>query len=398
HDKTLHQGRGMTVNEIRNNGFWIVGCSSVVSSLIMKCVVCRRLRGTLQDQKMSSLPPDRLEPAPPFTYCAVDLFGPFIVKEGRKELKRYGVLFTCLLCRAVHVETCNTLETDSFINCLRRFISIRGPIRQLRSDRGTNFVGADNELKNALNELDDERIRQYLLQENCDCDVFNFKMNVPSSSHMGGVWERQIRSVRNVLATLLYKHGTQLDDESLRTFLCESAAIVNSRPLTVDNVNDPTSVTPLTPNHLLTFKTKVVLPPPGNFQSTSLYSRKRWRRTQHLVNEFWSRWRLEFLQNLQSRQKWLKVKRNMRVGDIVLLKDDNQPRNRWRIGRVVDTFKDEDGLIRKVKLVLADPNLNMKGKRTDSLTFLERPVHKLVLLLESETEEIPDREPNSNEN
>ncbi|MCG8032715.1 MAG: hypothetical protein JAZ03_11140 [Candidatus Thiodiazotropha taylori] len=88
----------------------------------------------------------------------------------------------------------------------------------------------------------------------------------------------------------------------------------------------------------------------------------------------------------------------MRVGDIVLLKDDNQPRNRWRIGRVVDTFKDEDGLIRKVKLVLADPNLNMKGKRTDSLTFLERPVHKLVLLLESETEEIPDREPNSNEN
>lgn len=396
HDKTLHQGRGMTVNEIRNNGFWIVGCSSVVSSLIMKCVVCRKLRGTLQDQKMSSLPSDRLEPAPPFTYCAVDLFGPFIVKEGRKELKRYGVLFTCLLCRAVHVETCNSLETDSFINCLRRFFAIRGPIRQLRSDRGTNFVGTENELKNALNELDDERIRQYLLQENCDCDVFNFKLNVPSSSHMGGVWERQIRSVRNVLATLLYKHGTQLDDESLRTFLCESAAIVNSRPLTVDNVNDPTSVTPLTPNHLLTFKTKVVLPPPGNFQSTSLYSRKRWRRTQYLVNEFWGRWRLEFLQNLQSRQKWLKVKRNMRVRDIVLLKDDNQPRNCWRLGRVVDTYKDEDGLIRKVKLVLADPNLNMKGKRTDSLTFLERPVHKLVLLLESETEEIPDREPNSN--
>ena len=390
HDKTLHQGRGITVNEIRNNGFWIIGCSGVVSNLIMKCVVCRRLRGSLQVQKMANLPSDRLEPAPPFTYCAVDFFGPFFIKEGRKELKRYGVLFTCMLCRAVHVETSNSLETDSFINCLRRFMSIRGPIRQLRSDRGTNFVGAENELKNALNELDNDRLRQYLLHENCD---FDFKMNFPSSSHMGGVWERQIRSVRNVLASLLYKHGTQLDDESLRTFLCESAAIVNSRPLSVDNLNDPLSTAPLTPNHLLTFKSKVVLPPPGNFPSTSLYSQKRWRRTQYLVNEFWSRWRLEFLQNLQARQKWLKVERNMVKGDIVLLKDDNQLRNCWRLGRIVEAYEDDDGLVRKVKLMLADSNMNSKGKRNDTHVFLERPVHKLILLLESETEEIPVEEP-----
>ena len=117
--------------------------------------MCRKLRGTTQDQKMSSLPSDRLEVAPPFTYCAVDLFGPFFIKEGRKEMKRYmyGVFFTCLLCRAVHVEACNSLETDSFINCLRRCIAIRGPIRQLRSDRGTSFVGAENELKNAHRSL-----------------------------------------------------------------------------------------------------------------------------------------------------------------------------------------------------------------------------------------------------
>ena len=95
---------------------------------------------------MADLPEDRLEPAPPFTYCAVDLFGPWYIKEGRKELKRYGVLFTCLACRADHVETTNSLSTDSFINCLRRFLSIRGPIRTLRSDRGTNFVGAEHEL------------------------------------------------------------------------------------------------------------------------------------------------------------------------------------------------------------------------------------------------------------
>ena len=147
HENCLHQGRGMTTNEIRQNGFWIIGCSGIVSSILLNCHMCRRLRATAQDQKMSNLPDDRLEPSPPFTYCAVDLFGPFLIKEGRKELKRYGVLFTCMVCRAVQVETVNSLETDSFINCLRRFISIRGPIRQLRSDRGTNLLGLRTNLE-----------------------------------------------------------------------------------------------------------------------------------------------------------------------------------------------------------------------------------------------------------
>ena len=145
---------------------------------------------------MSDLPDDRLEAAPPFTYCAVDYFGPFIIKDGRKELKRYGVLFTCMASRAVHIETANSLETDSFINALRRFISRRGPIRQLRSDQGTNFVGACTELAQALTEMDQEKIRTKLLEE--QCDWFSFKMNVPAASHMGGVWERLIRSARNV--------------------------------------------------------------------------------------------------------------------------------------------------------------------------------------------------------
>ena len=79
---------------------------------------------------------------------------------------------------------------------------------------------------------------------------------------MGGVWERQIRSVRNIISTLLSQLGTQLDDESLRTFMCEAAGIVNSRPLTPGSLNDPLSDEPLTPNHLLTMKSKIVLPPP----------------------------------------------------------------------------------------------------------------------------------------
>ena len=82
---------------------------------------------------------------------------------------------------------------------------------------------------------------------------------------------------------------------------------------------------------------------------------KRWRRTQYLVNEFWSRWRVEFLQNLQARQKWLKSERNLVKGDIVLLKEDNPLRNSWRLGFVVEAYEDNDGLVRKVKDNLCCP-------------------------------------------
>ena len=187
--------------------------------------------------------------------------------------------------RAVHIETANSLKTDAFINALRRFICRRGPFRQLRSDQGANFVGARTELAQVLAEMDQEKIRTKLLEEQCDC--ISFKMNVPAASHMGGVWERQIRSARNVLSSLLQKNGKQLAAESLRTLMCEAEAIFNSRPLTVSQLADPDSLSPLTPNHLLTMK-------PGTFQPADVYCRKRWRRVTHLANEFWTRWRKEF--------------------------------------------------------------------------------------------------------
>jgi hypothetical protein len=382
HEKTCHQGRGITINEIRSSGFWIVGCRTVVSSYINKCVRCRKFRGPLQTQKMASLPADRVEPAPPFTYCAVDYFGPFYIREKRSDLPRYGVLFTCMASRAIHLETANSLETDSFINALRRFIAVRGQIRQLRCDRGTNFVGAKNELDRELNSIDNDKVRQFLLENNCD--YFDFKMNVPSASHMGGVWERQIRTVRNVIVPMLERSGSQLDDESLRTLFCEVMAIVNSRPLSVDTLSDDCSTEPLTPNHLLTMKTKVVLPPPGEFEHADVYSKRRWRRVQYLLNVFWSRWRNEYLQTLQARRKWNHATREIVKGDIVIVKDENQPRNCWQLAAVEETFPSDDGHIRKVKLRIADTHMDSKGKRTINVSYPERPVHKLVLLVEAE--------------
>ena len=373
HGKQHHQGYGMTHNAIRQAGYYIINGRSMISHIIAKCVTCRKLRGRTQDQKMSDLPPERLTPSPPFTYTGMDVFGPFYIKEGRKELKRWGLIFTCLASRAIHLETLNAMTTDSFLNALRRFISRRGKVRQLRSDQGSNFVGAKNELANALKEIDQTPVTEYLTAQDCDWIEFNF--NVPHASHMGGVWERQIQTTRSVLSSLLLDHGTQLDDEALRTLMTEAESIINCRPLTVENLTDPLASEPLTPNHLLTLKTQVVLPPPGKFESPDLYSRKRWRRVQYLANQFWLRWQREYCTLLQKRQKWPSPKRSIMIGDVVLVCDSESPRNQWPLAVVTEVFPSQDNLVRKVQIMTT---------KDGEKKFFQRPVHKLVLLLPKE--------------
>ena len=321
HRGIQHHGRGMTINEIRSNGLWIVGGSSAVAAHIIRCIKCRRMRERLGEQKMANLPRDGVEPSPPFTFSGMDCFGPFIVKEGRKELKRYGLLFTCMSSRAIHLEALGDMSTDAFINALRCFIAIRGSVQQLRSDQGTNFVGAKHELQAALKQLDIERVKVFMAERQCD-----FVMNAPKSSHVGGVWERQIRSVRSVLTSIIDEHPSRLDTASFRTFLYEAMFIVNNRPLTVESINDPISVEPLTPNHLLTMKCRAALPPPGKFVKEDVYARKLWRRVQFLADQFWSRWKKEFLYNLNQRQKWASTRRNLQIDDIVIMCSD-LPRN-----------------------------------------------------------------------
>ncbi|XP_068221361.1 uncharacterized protein [Palaemon carinicauda] len=122
----------------------------------------RKLKEPALSQKMADLPADRLEHSPPFSNVGIDLFGPYYIKEGRKELKRYGVIFTCLVSRSIHMETTNTLQSDSFINALQRSVSRRCHPKVIRCDNGTNFHGAERELKAALDEMEEKKIEKYL--------------------------------------------------------------------------------------------------------------------------------------------------------------------------------------------------------------------------------------------
>ena len=112
--------------------------------------------------------------------------------------------------RAIHLEVAHTLETDSFLNAYRRFVCRQGPVREIRSDQGSNFVGARSELQKSLAQMDQTKIKEELLKNSCDW--LNFHMKPPHSSHMGGVWERQIRTVRNFLSAILRTNGSQLND------------------------------------------------------------------------------------------------------------------------------------------------------------------------------------------
>ena len=326
---------------------------------------------------MLSIPSERCEEVPPFTHVGYDCFGPFVVKDGRKEFKRYGVIFSCFGSRAIHIEVVNDLTTDSFINALRCFIAIRGYVSTIYSDRGTNFVGARNELQKAMSEMSDERISQFLANQQC-----HFVFNVPSSSHMAGACERMIRIVKQVLDGISVQASSRLDTSSLRTLLYEVMAIVNSRPISCVKLSDSHSQPePLTPNHLLTMKIQHPLPPPGKFESEDLYSRKRWRRVQSLAEYFWSRWRHEYLSTLQPRQKWHSLQRDIEINDIVLVSENNLVRSRWRLGRVVSTHPSKDGRVRKVSIQTGTSGVEPHDNSSPASRILERPIHKCIILV-----------------
>ena len=162
HARCAHGRRGATLNELRRSGYWVVKGNSAVRSKLFKCVQCRRLRRKLCIQKMANLPSSRLMEVPPFTYCGVDMFGPFIIRQRRSEVKRCGAMFTCMNSRAVHIEVTHSLDTDSFILALRRMIARRVNVRTIYSDNGSNFIGAENELKKALEEMDDKKIQAFV--------------------------------------------------------------------------------------------------------------------------------------------------------------------------------------------------------------------------------------------
>lgn len=158
HEHSNHVGI-MYVLGLMREKFWVVKGNAVVRRVLGKCIKSRKAHGKVIEQQMADLPPDRVEAGkPPFYRSGVDLFGPFFIKRGRVQIKHWGVIFTCLNMRAIHLEVASNLTSDSFINAFRRFLARRGQVKTIRCDCGTNFVGSRKVLDSSYEFLGDNKV------------------------------------------------------------------------------------------------------------------------------------------------------------------------------------------------------------------------------------------------
>ncbi|XP_039610033.1 uncharacterized protein LOC120529882 [Polypterus senegalus] len=210
------------------------------------------------------------------------------------------------------------------------------------------------------------KVQEFLQDQGC---VWVF--NPPHSSHMGGVWERMIGVVRRILDSMLLQSGrVRLTHEVLTTLMAEIIAIINARPL-VPVSTDPEHPNVLTPSMLLTQKIGTPFLSQSNF-GTGEMLRNQWKRVQYLAEEFWNRWRTEYLSTLQTRQKWQNKRPDIKEGDVVLLKEKQVRRNEWPMGIIMKTAPSKDGLIRKVEIKMVQQGVTK---------ILYRPISELVFLL-----------------
>uniref|UniRef100_A0A2H1VMV3 SFRICE_041469 n=1 Tax=Spodoptera frugiperda TaxID=7108 RepID=A0A2H1VMV3_SPOFR len=338
HVKAAHGNQEVVVNNVKQH-YWIIRLRPTIKHVTSKCMFCRIKKTLPQPPRMGNLPEARMAHFQrPFTFCGVDLFGPMeVTVQYRRREKRYGVLFTCMTIRAIHIEVVSTLTTDAFIMALRRMAARRGWPQHMFSDNGTNLRGATNEIKKSISDLDEETLKGEAVKYGT-----TWTFSPPASPHWGGAWERLIRCVKNSLKVVLKERAPR--DEVLNTLLAEVEHMVNSRPLTHVSV-EPHSDESLTPNHFL-LGASSNLPTIGAYDDSDAYLRKQWRISQRLADLFWKRWVREVLPDMRPRTKWHLEQRPLQVGDLVLIVDPDSPRNVWPRGRVQAVMAGRDGRIR----------------------------------------------------
>ncbi|KMQ88063.1 hypothetical protein RF55_12507, partial [Lasius niger] len=229
HKRMLHRDTQVTLTFIRRS-YWIVGGRAPVRSHILKCGRCDRYRGIRAQQLMGQLPTARVAQARPFYNTGLDYAGPLTLKTWRgraaRTYKGYLAIFVCLATSAIHIEVVTDYTTDAFIAVYKRFTGRRGICVTLQSDCGTNFVGADAELRRQFKSSSEELHHLASLLAN-DNTIWRF--NPPSAPHFGGKWEAAVKSTKFHLQRVL--KDTVLTYEEMTTITVQIGAVLNSRPL-----------------------------------------------------------------------------------------------------------------------------------------------------------------------
>ena len=373
HIRLLHAGPTLTISSISLR-FRIIGLKKVVRSIVRSCVPCKRHAQGTSHQLQGQLPPERVNPGFIFEKVGMDYAGPINIKYGhvRKPVivKAYICIFVSLSVKAVHIELVSDLTSEAFIAALRRFIARRGYPTLLWSDNGTNFTGADRQLRELFQFIKSQSTER-AVSEFCSSKGIEWRFIPERSPHFGGLWEAAVKSMKFHLRRVVSSE-VKLTFEEMTTVLCQIEACLNSRPLCPLPTGDGDSLEVLTPSHFLIGHPLMALPDKGSSEIPSSTLR-RWHLCQNLIRHFWKRWSEEYIVELNKYTKWFNKSRNVEVGDIVLLRDVTLFPTRWPLARVIDVHPGRDNLVRVVTL---------KTERGE----YKRPITKIAMLLPAKSD------------
>ncbi|XP_052567268.1 uncharacterized protein LOC120425751 [Culex pipiens pallens] len=340
HERFGHANRETVCNELRQK-FWIPNLRAAISEVTSECVWCKVHHCLPQVPMMAPLPAPRVRAGlRPFSSVDVDYLGPVEVTVGRRKEKRWVAVFTCMTVRAVHLEVVNSLTTQSCLMAVRRFICKRGAPDEILSDNATCFKGASNEMKKAAQRITTDCAEKIISSTTA------WRFIPPGTPHMGGAWERMVRSVKEAMMVL--NDGMKLTDEILATTLAEAEDMINTRPLTYVP-QESADLEALTPNHFLRGSVKLADLAVDKDVNPAQALRNIYKRTQHLANQMWGRWSKEYLATINRRTKWFDERRPLKAGDLVFVVD-GRDRKQWTRGIVEEVIPGIDGRIREAKV------------------------------------------------
>lgn len=368
HETLLHCGAQQLLACTREN-FWPLSGKCLAKEIIHNCVKCFKAKPRFNHPLMGDLPYKRLQPGMSvFSHVGIDYAGPILLKDrklrGSKLINAYICLFVCLTTKAIHLELVTDLTTNAFLATLKRFIGRRGKPVSILSDNATNFTGAANLLRE-LNDFFKSKANQNEISNFLANQGITWQFITPKSPHTGGIWESGVKSTKFHLRRVL--GNTQLNYEDFQTLLIQIESVLNSRPLCPLST-DPSDLNSLTCGHFLIGKPLIALPEP-ELSTTSENRLSHYQRIQRIVQDFWKRWSLEVVPELQRRTKWFsRLPELLQLNSVVLLKEDNLPPLQWRLGRIIDLHRSSDSVVRSISVRIANGNV------------LKRSVHNVCVL------------------